>query len=113
MINNDDRRLGEKLIKQMEDFQNNLLESGGTRSTIDKETIIQYQLLKLEGAAMKQGKKNERESNSTNTQFTNPILSRPDVFENYKNENEILNRQVLPLRQNYQGKIKKYFEQND
>jgi len=113
MINTDDRRLGEKLIRQMEDFQNNLLENGVTRSTIDKATIIQYQLLKLEGAAMKQGKKNDRESNSNKNQFVNPILSRPDVFENYRNENEILNRQVLPLRQNYQGRIKKYFEQND
>ena len=113
MINADDRRLGEKLIRQMEDFQNNLLENGVTRSTIDKATIIQYQLLKLEGAAMKQGKKNERESNSNKNQFVNPILSRPDLFDNYRNENEILNRQVLPLRQNYQGKIKKYFEQND
>lgn len=113
MINTDDRRLGEKLIRQMEDFQNNLLENGVTRSTIDKATIIQYQLLKLEGAAMKQGKKNDRESNSNKNQFANPILSRPDVFENYRNENEILNRQVLPLRQNYQGRIKKYFEQND
>ncbi|WP_165749340.1 hypothetical protein [Cellulophaga sp. Z1A5H] len=113
MINSDDRRLGEKLIKQMNDFQNNLLEDGITRSSIDKATIIQYELLKLEGAAMKQGEKKERESDVNSKSFSNPILSQPEIFENYKNQNEILNRQALPLRQNYQHKIKEYFNTND
>ncbi|WP_254073615.1 hypothetical protein [Cellulophaga sp. HaHaR_3_176] len=113
MINNDDRQLAKKLIHQMSDFQNTILESGITRNTIDKATIIQYELLKLEGAALKKGEKKERESKSNNNSFTNPILSKPPSLENYNNENEILNRQALPLQQNFQNKIKDYFKQND
>lgn len=113
MINMEDRSLGQKLIRQMNDFQNSLLENGVTRSTIDKATIIQYELIKLEGAAMKQGEKKERESNTNSNSFTNPVLTQPAIFDNYKNQNEILNRQALPLRQNYQNRIKEYFHTND
>lgn len=113
MINSSDRGLGEKLVKQMSDFQDSLLENGITRSTIEKAAIIQYQLLKLEGAAMKQGKKEERESNANKQNYTNPLMDKPAIFNFYNNENEILNRQVLPLQQNYQGRIKDYFKDND
>ncbi|MBA6313837.1 hypothetical protein [Cellulophaga baltica] len=113
MINKEDRSLGQKLIRQMNDFQNSLLENGVTRSTIDKATIIQYELIKLEGAAMKQGEKKERESNTNSNSFRNPVLTQPAIFDNYKNQNEILNRQALPLRQNYQNRIKEYFNTND
>ena len=113
MLNNSDRQLGQKLIQQMADFQNDLLENGITKGTFDKATILEYELLKLEGAAMKQGKKKERESNTNNNLFTNPILTKPAVLDIYKNEKEILNRQALPLRQNFQSKIKDYFKNND
>ena len=62
---------------------------------------------------MKQGRKQERESNSNKAIFNNPILSKPLIFDNKNNEIEILNRQVLPLQQNYQNKIKEYFKSND
>tara|TARA_R110002050_G_scaffold15706_3_gene48073 strand:+ start:16327 stop:19806 length:3480 start_codon:yes stop_codon:yes gene_type:complete len=113
MLNNSDRKLGQKLIQQMSDFQDDLLENGITNSTVDKATILEYELLKLEGAAMKQGKKNERESSANSNLFVNPILTRPTTLDIYKNENEILNRQALPLRQNFRTKIKDYFKNND
>ena len=113
MLNDSEKKLGEKLIKQMTEFQDNLLENGITQSTIEKATIINYELLKLEGASMKQGRKQERESNSNKAIFNNPILSKPLIFDNKNNEIEILNRQVLPLQQNYQNKIKEYFKSND
>lgn len=113
MINNSDRKLGEKLIKQMEDFENDLIENGFTSRGMSKMNNIQYELLKLENAAMKQGKKPERESNANINNFTNPITTKPSLLENYRNEIEILNRQALPLRQNYQNKVKEYFKNND
>lgn len=113
MINNSDRKLGEKLIKQMEDFENDLIENGFTPRGMSKMNNIQYELLKLENAAMKQGKKPERESNTNTNNFTNPITTKPSLLENYRNEIEILNRQALPLRQNYQNKVKEYFKSND
>lgn len=113
MINNGDRKLGEKLVRQMEDFENDLLENGITQRTINKANTIQYELLKLENAALKQGKKPERESNANQKDFTNPITTKPSLLDNYRNEVEILNRQALPLRQNFQDKVKVYFKGND
>ncbi|RRQ50828.1 hypothetical protein DZC72_05590 [Maribacter algicola] len=113
LINEGDRKLGEKLIRQMEDFQNDLLENGITQRTLSKANTIQYELLKLENATLKQGKKTERESNSNKKDFTNPITTKPSLLDNYRNEIEILNRQALPLRQNFQNKVKEYFKGND
>ncbi|WP_300026866.1 hypothetical protein [uncultured Maribacter sp.] len=113
MINSSDQKLGQKLIKQMEDFENDLLENGITQRTINKANTIQYELLKLENAALKQGEKSERESNRNSKDFTNPITTKPSLLDNYHNEVEILNRQSLPLRQNFQSKVKEYFKTND
>lgn len=113
LINSGDRKLGEKLVRQMEDFENDLLENGITQRTINKANNIQYELLKLEKAALKQGKKSERESNSNKNDFINPITTKPSLLDNYRNEVEILNRQSLPLRQNFQTKVKAYFNNND
>ncbi|MGB5370620.1 MAG: hypothetical protein WBN18_09330, partial [Flavobacteriaceae bacterium] len=113
MINNDDRKLGEKILRQMEDFENELLENGITNRGLSKINTIRYELLKLENAAMKQGKKPERESNTNRNAFQNPITTKPLLLENYRNEVEILQRQALPLRQNFQLKVKEYFKSND
>lgn len=113
MISADDKRLGQKLLKQMEDFENDLLENGVTQRSISKINNIQYELLKLENAALKQGQKSERESNTNTKDFKNPIMAKPAALENYRNEIEILNRQALPLRPNFQNKVKDYFKSDD
>ncbi|WP_419213197.1 hypothetical protein ACNR9Q_03360 [Maribacter sp. X9] len=113
MINASDQKLGEKLVRQMEDFENDLLENGITQRTMNKANTIHYELLKLENAALKQGKKSERESNRATKDFSNPIITKPSQLDNYRNEVEILNRQALPLRQNFQNKVKAYFKGND
>ena len=113
MINQGDRKLGEKLIKQMEDFENELLENGITQAGINKINTIKYELIKLQNAAMKQGEKKERESNTNQKSFDNPILTRPLQLNEDKNEIEILNRETLPLKQNYKNKVKYYFKKDD
>jgi hypothetical protein len=113
MINGSDRKLGQKLLKQMEDFENDLLQNGITERTIDKANNLEYELLKLENAALRQGKKEERESNVNREKFQSPILTKPVLLENYRNEIEILNRQTLPLRRNFQDKVREYFKSDD
>ena len=113
LINNDDRKLGEKLVKQMEDFQNDLLRNGVTQQTINKMNNINREMLKLDNAAIKQGKSKERESKSNVNFFENPILTRPSILDNYRNDVEILNRQALPLQQNFQIRVKEYFRIDD
>ncbi len=113
MINNDERKLGEKLIRQMEDFEDDLIENGITNRTLAKINTIEHELLKLENATLTKGKKQEREGRTNLNSFKNPILSCPDFLDNYRNETEILNRQTLPLRPNFQIKVKEYFEKDD
>lgn len=113
MIKASDKSLAEKLIRQMEEFENDLLENGITQRTMDRMNFIEHQLLKLENASLKQGKKSERESQSNTRIYNSPVLTMPDFLENYKNDIEILNRQALPLRQNYQEKVRIYFRNDD
>ncbi|MEX0291607.1 MAG: DUF4175 family protein [Flavobacteriaceae bacterium] len=113
MINTRDRQLAQKLIQQMEEFENDLLENGITERTMNKVNTIQHQLLKLENASLKQGEKEERESNTNKETFQNPITTKPLILGDYKDEIEILNRQTLPLRQIFQDKVRKYFKKND
>ncbi|WP_420320918.1 DUF4175 family protein [Flagellimonas sp.] len=110
IINNADRNLAKKLIQQMENFENDLLQNGITQRTRTKVNNIQHQLLKLKNASLKQGERNERESNTNDNTFSNPILTRPEALKEQRNEVEILNRQALPLRQNYNSKVKMYFK---
>lgn len=113
LINNDDRKLGEKLIRQMEDFQNDLLSNGITQENVNKMNNINRDMLKLENAAIKRGESRERESNRGIDAFQNPILTKPSILENYRSDVEILNRQALPLQQNFQNKVKEYFKSDD
>ena len=110
MINKQDGDLAKKLLRQMEDFENDLLENGITERTMSKVNTIQHELMKLENATLEQGRKKERESTSAKNVFTNPITTRPELLKDYQNDIEILNRQALPLRQNYEKKVKVYFK---
>ncbi|MFS4415459.1 hypothetical protein [Maribacter sp. 2307ULW6-5] len=111
LINAEDRNLGEKLLQQMEDFENDLLENGITERTRNKMNTISHQLMQLENATLKQGEKKERESNTNLRDFSNPIITKPSLLQNYKNEVEVLNRQALPLRQNFKNRVKAYFKE--
>ncbi|MEM9142926.1 MAG: DUF4175 family protein [Bacteroidota bacterium] len=113
LINTKDRRLGEKLVKQMEDFENDLLENGITQRTMNRANNIQYELLKLENAALKQGQKERRESSTGERSFQNPILGRPGVIKDAEGEVEILNRETLPLEHSYKNRVKNYFKSGD
>ncbi|MGN7513443.1 MAG: hypothetical protein ACTHOM_03655 [Allomuricauda sp.] len=109
MMQESDKNLAKKLIQQMEDFENDLLDNGITERTRSKANNIQHQLMKLENASMEQGEKKERESNTNQNVYTNPVTTKPELLQDYRNSIEILNRQALPLRQNFEKKVKVYF----
>ncbi|WP_318343137.1 hypothetical protein [Flagellimonas baculiformis] len=110
MIRKEDQDLAKKLLMQMEDFENDLLENGITERNRTKANNIQHQLMKLENAAMEQGMKEQRESTGNKIDYTNPIITKPELLKDYQNDIEILNRQALPLRQNFEKKVKVYFD---
>lgn len=109
LIQKQDKDLAKKLIRQMEEFENDLLENGITQRTKDKASTIRHELLKLKNAALEKGNKKERRSRTNMETFSSPITSRPELLREHQNDIEILNRQALPLRKYYESKIKQYF----
>lgn len=113
LINNDDRKIGEKLIRQMEDFQNELIGNGITEYAQSMATNIRYELLKLNNASMRQREVQERESSINNRSFRGPLKGAEEVFRNYSPGIDVLRRQGLPLHKNFREKVKVYFEKDD
>ncbi|WP_088339970.1 hypothetical protein [Robiginitalea sediminis] len=113
MINASDKELARQIAREMERFEEELLRTGITERTADRLNRIQQQLMRLENAALKQGEKEERESQSNETRFVNPLFSIPKGEGDYREELEDLNKQVLPLRRLYRNKTKAYFKEND
>ena len=109
MINDSDRKLGERIAREMEMFENELLQTGITEKTADRLNRIQQQLMRLENATLKQGLEDQRESSTRKSEFTSPVLTPPEVFGRRQQEIEFLNREALPLRREYRDRVKKYF----
>ena len=113
MLQGRDKQLAQRILRQMEEFENELLRSGVTEKTVNRLNSIQHQLLRLKNAAMSQGRKQERESDTNRKEFDNPITTKPKALDDLKNDVEILDRQALPLHQIFQEKVKDYFDSND
>ena len=102
-----------RIKKQMEDLERLLLEKGITNQVLEKMLRLDHELLKLEKAAQKQGKENKRES-KTNRQIYPKMSPKQLEFKNkYDQQNEILNREVLPLRSLYKKKVQEYFKNEE
>ncbi|QLE03091.1 hypothetical protein HX109_05925 [Galbibacter sp. BG1] len=108
-----DKKQAQSLAKQMEQIENDLLEKGFTNATQQKMMQLQHQLLKLENASFEQGQKKERESRTNTKEYDAPSTNNLPEIQQYFNEVEILNRQALPLRQNYKQKVNAYFKGDD
>ena len=103
----------ERLAKQMEQVEQNLLDKGFDNQVLQQMTNLKHQLLKLESATLEQGQDDKRESTTNRKAFSNPTNSQLDKAKEYFNTTEILNRQTLPLRQDYKQKVQEYFKGND
>jgi len=103
---------GDKLVKQMEDIELELLNKGFNDGTLQKMMQLQHQLLKLDKANFQQGEENKRESETNKDTFNNTTNSQIPTVKQYFNTTEILNRQSLPLQQIYKKKVQEYFKQS-
>jgi hypothetical protein len=109
MISEEDRRLGERIALEMEQFENELLTGGITERTAERLNRIRQQLMQLENATLKQGEDDRRESNTNEIDFSLPVTSTPEQFRETENEIEYLNREALPLRRKFRDRVKLYF----
>lgn len=101
------------LLKMMEGIERQLLDKGFNRNTLNQMLNLKHQLLKLDEAELEQGKENKRESETNRKSFRNTQTLSPEAIKKYFNSTEILNREALPLRQNYKHKVQEYFNTTD
>jgi hypothetical protein len=103
----------ERLIREMEQIEDQLLDKGFNENTLQRMTNLKHELLKLDKAAFQQGEERKRESTTNRQQFKNTLNPQNADYQEYFNQIEILNRQVLPLRQIYKVKVRDYFKKDD
>lgn len=104
---------GQNAMEQMKQIEKQLLNKGFNNETLQKILNLQYELLKLEKAAQQQGEEKKRQSQTNLKQFNNQSKPLPLILQEYLNSIEILNRQTLPLRSNFNQKVQEYFKNND
>ena len=108
-----ERGLGQNLLNKMEQVEQQLLNQGFEESTLKKMLELKHELFKLKEASFEQGKEERRESMTNKKTFQNTQQNTIQKAKQYFNTTEILNRQVLPLQQNYKIKVQEYFKESD
>jgi len=103
---------GQKALQQMEELEKQLLDKGFTNEVLQRMLHLEHELLKLEKARLEQGKDNKRKSETNTQQFKSQNIPEIKNEKLYFNTNEILNREPLPLRDNYKKKVQEYFKKN-
>ncbi len=96
----------------MEQLENEILDKGFNAATLQKMQTLNYELLKLDSAALEQGKEKKRTSNTNFLEYQKRKTEEFPYKKLFFNQTEILNRQSLPLQQNYKKKVRDYFSQS-
>ncbi|HLF50976.1 DUF4175 family protein [Flavobacterium sp.] len=104
---------GQNALDQMEQIEKQLLNKGFNNETLQKMLNLKYELLKLDKAVQQQGEEKKRQSQTNKKEFNNQSNALPTALQDYLNSIEILNRQSLPLRENYNQKVQQYFKKDD
>ena len=98
-----------KALKTMEQLENDILNKGFNSATFQKMQQLNYELLKLDKAALEQGKDKKRKSTANNKKQQRNRIKALNFKKQFYNQTEILNRQSLPLQLNYKKKVRVYF----
>jgi len=98
-----------KALKTMEELENEILTKGFNQQTLQKMQRFNYELLKLDKAFFEQGEDKKRKSTANIKDYQQQKLKELQFKRLFYKQTEILNRQSLPLRQNYKKKVQEYF----
>lgn len=104
---------GQGTLDQMKDIEKQLLNKGFKNEVLQKVLNVKQELLKLEKAIQEQGEEQKRQSQTNKKEFNNQSRALPLGLQDYLNSIEILNRQSLPLRSNFNQKVQHYFKNDD
>lgn len=102
-----------KAIKSMEQLENEIINNGFTQSALKRIQQLEYQLLKLNTALIQQGKEKNKKATPNTSNYKNNNLKQLQFKKQFYNQIEILNRQSLPLQQNFEKKVQKYFSKKN
>jgi hypothetical protein len=100
---------GQSALEQMKQIEKQLLNKGFKNETLQRIINVKQDLLKLNTAIQEQGEENKRQSETNKKEFYNQSNVLPPALLDYLNSIEILNRQSLPLRSNFNQKVQEYF----
>jgi len=100
---------GQNALEQMKQIEKQLLNKGFKNETLQRILNVKQELLKLNTAIQQQGQDNKRQSETNIKEFSNQSKPLPSALLDYLNSIEILNRQSLPLRSNFNQKVQEYF----
>jgi len=104
---------GQNAIDQMKQIEKQLLNKGFNNEVLQKMLNLKYEMLKLEKATQEQGQEQKRQAETNKKDYINTTNALPARLQEYLNSVEILNRQTLPLRSNFNQKVQEYFKKND
>ena len=102
---------GQKAIKQMEQLEKQLLDKGFNNDVLQQMQQLEHELLKLEDAQLEQGKDTKRKSETNKNSFEQRTIPEIKGDKLFFSKDEILNREPLPLRNNYKKKVQQYFKE--
>jgi hypothetical protein len=100
---------GQNALDKMKEIEKQLLNKGFKNETLQRILNVKQELLKLNTALQQQGQENKRQSETNKKEFSNQSKPLPSALLDYLNSIEILNRQSLPLRSNFNQKVQEYF----
>ena len=101
---------GQSALEQMKQLERQLLNKGFKNESLQKVMNVKQELLKLNNAIQQQGEENKRQSQTNKNEFSGSSRAIPQSLLEYLNSIEILNRQSLPLRSNFNRKVQEYFK---
>ncbi len=101
---------GQSTLDQMKEIEKQLLNKGFKNDVLQRILNVKQELLKLDKAIQQQGEEQKRQSETSKKQFNNQTNALPANLKEYLNSVEILNRQTLPLRANFDQKVQEYFK---
>lgn len=101
------------LLREMEGIEQQLLDKGFNERTLERMLNLKYELIKLDKADFEQGQEMRRESRTNRNSFDNKLRLSPEDVKKYFNTTEILNREALPLRNQYKQKVQEYFRKKN
>jgi hypothetical protein len=100
---------GQNALEQMKQIEKQLLNKGFKNETLQRILNVKQELLKLDTALQQQGEEQKRQSETNKKEFENKSNALPSTLIDYLKSVEILNRQSLPLRSNFNQKVQEYF----